>query len=355
MSVPDTELPAQPSTPSLPPTPSDALAAVLQAQLDEQRQARRSRVRWRIFSMTVFLILGVLMFGGIAPPSAQDDPHVAVVSMSGMIVAGGDIDAESSVQAFRRAIDNPKATAIVLRINSPGGSAVQSAIIHDELRRLRGKDSRPVYAVIEDLGASGGYYIAAAADKIYAHPSSLVGSIGVRLDGFGFTEIMKKAGVERRLLTSGENKAMLDPFLPEDPKQKARMEALLASVHEEFIAAVRESRKDRLSTKPEVLSGMVYTGRQAKEVGLVDDFRTLEQLVEEDLGQKVWLEYAVPRSLAELLGRQLGASMAQQLETVVRSVLRDWLGTGVLGGTSPEAGLFLGDAGHPPARSLAAR
>lgn len=307
---------------------SDVLAAVLQSQLDEQRRERRSRMRWRFGLIALAVVGGIALFGGNAAPGPTAHAHVAVLSLSGVIMAGGDIEADRSIEAFRRAFKNPQAKAIVLRINSPGGSAVQSAIIHDEIRRIRGSDTRPVYAVIEDFGASGGYYIAAAADKIYAHPSSLVGSIGVRLDGFGFTELMKKAGVERRLLTAGDNKAMLDPFLPEDAQQKARMKALLASVHEEFVMAVRSSRKDRLSNNPEVVSGMVYTGRQAKTLGLIDDFRTIDQLVQEDLEQDDWVEYAEPPSLAERLGKQFGASLGSQMGAALRSTLESFASQG---------------------------
>ncbi len=240
------------------------------------REQRRSR-RWGIF----FKLLGfayvatalLLAFGKgmFSSPFEESKSHTAIIDVSGPIAAGKDASADRIIAGVKAAFEHENTAGVILRINSPGGSPVQSGRVFDEVRRLRAEhEDIPLYAVIEDLCASGGYYIAAAADKIFADKGSLVGSIGVRSGGFGFEGTLEKLGVERRLITSGNNKAFLDPFSPLKTEEVAHMETLLADIHEQFKSAVREGRGDALDDDPDIFSGLIWTGEQAVENGLVD-------------------------------------------------------------------------------------
>lgn len=299
-----------------------ATLRLVESLVAEQQAERRRLRRFAFFRLVLVAMVVAWLAWALIPtddtPSPVSEPHVGLIQLEGMILPGGDISADLALEALRTAMKATGLQALVLRINSPGGSATQAALIFGEIRRLKAK--RPevrVYAVIEDLGASGGYYIAAAADEILAHPSSLVGSIGVRLDGFGFTELMNKLGVERRLLTAGENKAPLDPFLPVDAKQKAQMTALLAEIHQQFIGDVKAGRGDRLKPNPEVFSGMIFSGQRAVALGLVDRLGTLPALLEDDLSAESVVDYtsrkSFPEALAERFGLSVGAGLFQAL------------------------------------------
>ena len=242
----------------------DVIEKLASSALSEQKKARR----WGIlFKALLFIYLFIVLFyalGLLGGSKKSSSSHTALIQISGVIESGGEVNAESVMTSLHDAYDNKGTKGIILRINSPGGSPVQAGIINDEIRRLKHlHPSIPVYAVVEDICASGGYYIAVAADKIYVDKASIVGSIGVLMDGYGFTEVMKKVGVERRLMTAGENKAMLDPFSPVNPKHKELAQAMLNEVHEQFKAVVRQGRAARLKETPEIFSGLFWSGEQS--------------------------------------------------------------------------------------------
>ena len=286
--------------------------------LREQRAARKWAMMRRASSLSVLLIAALWL--GLA---WDDSPgpigrHTALVSMTGVIEADGDVDALQVSEALRAAFEAPDAVGVLLRMNSPGGSPVQSGIIYDEIRRLKAiYPDKPLVAVVEDVAASGGYYVAAAADTIYVNQASIVGSIGVRLDGFGLTEAMKKLGIERRLLTAGTNKAMLDPFLPQDPKHQIATQQMLDDVHQQFISAVQAGRKDRLKSDPDVLSGMVYTGTRGIELGLADGIGSVASVARDVIKAEEIIDYSHQLSVAERVAKRFGAATG---ETMLRAM-----------------------------------
>ena len=284
---------------------------VLLAHVQEQRRARRWANFWRLTTLCLVIIaIWISSFGSggqlTANPTAR---HTAMIDLQGIIDHGTTSSAELINESLREAFENSHAAGIILRINSPGGSPVQSGIVFDEIRRLKAahKD-KPVIAVVEDVAASGGYYIAAAADSIYVNQSSLVGSIGVRMDGFGFTEAMKKLGVERRVLTAGENKALLDPFLPIDPKQRAAVQSMINEVHGQFIAAVKQGRGDRLKSGPDLFTGMVWTGAKSVELGLADGLGTVDSVARDVIKAEDVIDYTLAPNFAERLAKRFGAA-----------------------------------------------
>ena len=280
------------------------------AALQEQRRARRWGIFFKLltFAYITVIILMAMDWGERGETSGK---HTALVEVSGVIAPGTDASAERVMAALQSAFKDENTQAVVVRINSPGGSPVQSNTIYEEMRRLRKKHPAvPLYAVIEDLCASGGYYVAAAADRIYVGRSSIVGSIGVRLDSFGVTGLMEKLGVERRLLTAGDNKGFLDPFLPVDPTQKAHAQALLEDVHRQFIGAVRDGRGSRLKETPDMFSGLVWTGQKSVELGLADAFGSLDYVAREVVKAEKVVDYTQKENLAEKFARRLGAGAA---------------------------------------------
>lgn len=248
-----------------------ALERLAFAALEEQRRARRWKIIFRFIFLAFILIVLFVQpheFGNKALASR----YTALVDMDGVISAGDVASADNVVTGLRAAFEEKNTVGVILRVNSPGGSPVQSRYIYDEIKRLRQKyPNIPLYAVIGDICASGCYYVVAAADKIYANPSSLVGSIGVLMNGFGFTEAMKKLGVERRLLTAGEHKGFLDPFGPITPDERRHAQKMLDNIHQQFIGAVREGRGKALKESKDMFSGLFWTGDQAKQMGLVDE------------------------------------------------------------------------------------
>jgi len=283
------------------------------AALQEQRRARRWGIFFKLltFAYVTVIILMAVDWGTRGKTSGK---HTALVEVSGVIAPGTDASAERVMAALQAAFKDENTQGVVVRINSPGGSPVQSNTIYEEMRRLRKKHPAvPLYAVVEDLCASGGYYVAAGADRIYVGRSSIVGSIGVRMDSFGVTGLMEKLGVERRLLTAGENKGFLDPFLPVDPTQKAHAQALLEDVHRQFIGVVRDGRGKRLKETPDMFSGLVWTGQKSVELGLADAFGSLDYVAREVVKAEKVVDYTQKENLAEKFARRLGAGAAHAI------------------------------------------
>ncbi len=300
----------------------EVLERLVQGQLREARDARRWAMGRRLVTLAFFVWLVVFLshepWRGHGGAEILEE-HTAVVSLLGIIEPNGDVDALTVNEALREAFETKEAKGVILRINSPGGSPVQSALIFDEIRRLKGlHPGKKVVAVIEDAGASGAYYVAAAADSIYVSQASLVGSIGVRMDSFGFAELLKKIGVERRLMTAGENKALNDPFLPEDPKAKKIMQEMLNEVHQQFIAAVKAGRGDRLKEDDGVFSGRVYSGAKSVELGLADGLGSLEGVAREVIQAEKLVDYSYEPSWPERLARQFGAGAGESALRLLR-------------------------------------
>jgi protease-4 len=285
------------------------------AALKEQRRSRMWGIFFKLLFFT-YLTLMILLAVDWRDKTAEvtSGSHTALVELNGLIAPGTDTSAEKINASLRAAFKDGTTKGVVLRINSPGGSPVQAQNIYDEIRRLRKKYPRiPLYAVIEDICASGGYYVAAAADRIYVTRSSIVGSVGVRMDGFGVTGLMQKLGVERRLLTAGKNKGFLDPFLPEDEKQKEYAQAMLDQIHRQFIDDVRQGRGKRLKETPEIFSGLIWTGQQSLELGLADGYGTLHSVARDVIKAENVVDYTQKENLAEKFARRFGASAASAL------------------------------------------
>jgi protease-4 len=284
------------------------------AALKEQRRARMWGIFFKLLGFAYLTIMLMLVFGWSEKSVEVGGKHTALVELDGLIAPGGDASADRIGSALRSAFKDKNTQGVVLRINSPGGSPVQAQNLYDEIRRLRKKYPEiPLYAVIEDICASGGYYVASAADKIYVTRSSIVGSIGVRMDGFGVTGLMDKLGVERRLLTAGKNKGFLDPFLPEDPKQKEFAQAMLDEIHQQFISDVRQGRGKRLRETPDMFSGLIWTGQQSIQLGLADDYGTLRTVARDVIKAEQIVDYTQKESIAEKFARRFGAAAASTL------------------------------------------
>jgi len=282
------------------------------AALKEQRRARLWGIFFKLltFAYITFLLVMFVDWEGRAE-LASGKKHTAMVELNGTIAPGSDASAEKVTAALQAAFKDKNTQGVVLRINSPGGSPVQSQTIYDEMRRLRKKYPEiPLYAVVEDICASGGYFVAAGADRIYVGKASIVGSIGVLMNGFGFTGLMEKLGVERRLITAGENKAMLDPFSPLDEKDKQHVQALMKDVHEQFIGVVREGRGKRLKETPEMFSGLIWTGQKSIELGLADGIGSLESVARDVVKAEDIVDYTQKENIAEKFARRFGASAA---------------------------------------------
>jgi protease-4 len=287
------------------------------AALNEQRRSRRWSVFFKLAALAYLVwVTSLLWLGGALELEvvSKTKEHTALIDVEGLIAPDEPASADNVVAALREAFKSEHAAGVVLRINSPGGSPVQSAYINQEIRRLREKHpDTPLYAVVTDVGASGAYYIAVAADKIFVDPSSLVGSIGVRMDSFGFVDAIDKLGVERRLLTAGEHKALLDPFLPVDEFEREHVRQLLEDIHAKFIEAVREGRGERLSEEADLFSGLIWTGEQAVALGLADDFGSPGQVAREVIEAEEIIDYTRKRALAERLADRLGSAIAKAL------------------------------------------
>ena len=283
--------------------------------LKEQRRARRWGIFFKLltFAYLTFLLLLLIDWRGEADKLAGAK-HTALVDITGVIDAKGNASADNVNAALQSAFKDKNTQGVILRVNSPGGSPVQAGIIYDEIRRLREKyPNVPLYAVVEDICASGGYYVASATDRIYVDKASLIGSIGVLMDQFGFVETLHKLGVERRLLTAGENKAFLDPFSPLQPNQVEHAKTLLADIHRQFIDVVKKGRGTRLKESPELFSGLMWTGAKSVELGLSDGFGSVDYVAREVIKAEDIVEYTRRENVAERLARRFGATLAEAL------------------------------------------
>ncbi len=277
--------------------------------LRDRRSERRWRLASRIFWVVLLALIVFSLVSGRGRPAAPAGPHTALIEIRGEIGEGMEASADNLLPGIRTAFEDDGAKAVVLRINSPGGSPVQAGIINDEIRRLKALHHKKVYAVVDETCASGAYYIAVAADEIYADKASIVGSIGVLMDSWGATGLMEKLGIERRLLTAGENKGIGDPFSPLPPKQRAFLQTMLDQIHQQFIAVVRQGRGPRLKETPDIFSGLFWNGQQALELGLIDHLGSLDQVARDVVKAEDVIDYTPKDNVAERLAKRFGASI----------------------------------------------
>ncbi|PMY44455.1 MULTISPECIES: signal peptide peptidase SppA [Pseudomonas] len=294
------------------------LEKTLLAGVQEQRRSRRWGIFFKFLTF-VYLLVALLLFTPLMDmekTATRGAGYTALIEVTGMIADKESASADNIVTGLRAAFEDSKVKGVVLRINSPGGSPVQSGYVYDEIRRLRGLHPNiKVYAVISDLGASGAYYIASAADQIYADKASLVGSIGVTAAGYGFVGTMEKLGVERRTYTSGEHKSFLDPFQPQKPEETQFWQSVLDTTHRQFIASVKQGRGERLKDKdhPELFSGLVWSGEQALQLGLIDGLGSASSVARDVVGEKELVDFTVQESPFDRFSKKLGASVAEHL------------------------------------------
>jgi len=294
----------------------EMLQKVLMASVNESRRSRRWGIFFKLLTFTyLFLLLGMLIWSNDLDMSqAGLKEHTALVNVEGLIASDTKASADNVITGLRNAFEDSKTKGVILRMNTPGGSPVQARYINDEILRLKKKYPKiPVYAVVVDICASGGYYIAVAADKIYADPGSLVGSIGVLINSFGFVEGMKQWGVERRLLTAGKHKGILDPFSPLKEFDKQHIQRTLDQLHRQFIAKVKEGRGERLKTEqyPELFSGLFWSGEEAKKIGLIDGFGSSSYVAREIIGAEDIVDFTPKEDLFKRLSKKLGVGMAE--------------------------------------------
>ena len=290
------------------------------ATLAEQTATRRWRTFTRLSWLAFFVILLWVGLHRGTPATDASVPHTAVVEIKGEIAAGADASAEFVNAALRSAFEDEGSKAIVLLINSPGGSPVQAGMMNDEILRLKAKYKKPVYAVVEESCASAAYYIAVSADQIYVDKASIVGSIGVLMDSFGFTGLMDKLGVERRLLTAGENKGFLDPFSAQSDKQRAFAQGMLDQIHQQFINVVKAGRGKRLKETPEMFSGLFWNGQQAVELGLADHLGNLDYVAREVVKVEEIIDYTRRDNVAERLAKKFGAALGEGAMKAFQSI-----------------------------------
>lgn len=296
------------------------LERLLFATLEEQKSARR----WRAFVRLAWLAFFIFLVWAVAyrgAPSETLSPHTAVIQIDGEIGPKNEASAENILAAAKAAFEDEGSRGVVLLINSPGGSPVQAGIINDELRRMKEKYKKPLYAVVEESCASAAYYIAVSADRIYVDKASIVGSIGVLMEGFGFVGLMDKLGIERRLLVAGENKGFLDPFSPQTDKQRAHAQEMLDIVHQQFIDVVKAGRGKRLKADtPELFSGLFWTGQQAVDLGLADQLGNLDYVARDVVKAEDLVDYTQRENVAEKLARRFGAAIGEGAVKALRSV-----------------------------------
>ncbi len=284
--------------------------------IQEQRRARRWGIFFKVLTfgylfLVLFLFMGWIGHGDSALTTGK---HTALVELDGVISQDSPASADNLIASLQAAYKDKGTQGVILRINSPGGSPVQSGLVNDEIRRLRAlHPDIPLYAVVEDVCASGGYYIAAAADKIFVNKASIVGSIGVLMDGFGFTGTMNKLGVERRLLTAGENKGFMDPFSPRNPKHEAFTKKMLGEIHQQFIDVVREGRGKRLKETAETFSGLFWSGEKSIALGLADEMGSLNSVARDVIKAENIVDYTTRDGLADRLAKKFGAGVASAL------------------------------------------
>ena len=301
---------------------NDAVDALKEVALEGLKEQKRSR-RWGIFFKFaflayLFLFIGIMVSKGSSLGGTNADEITAVVDINGIIMDGSDVSADVTIPSLQAAFEDERTKGVILRVNSPGGSPVQSGYINDEINRLKAKyKDIPVYAVVADICASGGYYIAVAADEIYVNESSIVGSIGVRMDAFGFEEIMKKIGVERRLITAGEHKGILDPFSPIDEGEVKHLEKMLARTHTQFKNVVKKGRGDRLKDNPDLFTGLFWTGQDAIELGLADKIGSDAYVAREVIGAEDMVNFTSEKDVLEKLADRISTSVSTAISTTL--------------------------------------
>jgi protease-4 len=294
------------------------------AALKEQRRARLWGIFFKLLTFAYVTLVLLIAVDWKSADVTGGKKHTAMVELNGLIAPGTDASAERITTALQAAFKDKNTQGVVVRINSPGGSPVQAQTIYDEMKRLRKKYPEiPLYAVVEDVCASGGYFVAVGADQIYVGKASIVGSIGVLMNGFGFTGLMEKIGIERRLVTAGENKGMLDPFSPVDPKDTEHVKKLMGDIHQQFINVVREGRGKRLKDSPDIFSGLIWTGERSVDLGLADGFGSLEYVAREVIKAEDIRDYTITEGIAEKFARRFGAAAANSIvDALLRASIR---------------------------------
>ncbi|MFA5017359.1 MAG: S49 family peptidase [Methylobacter sp.] len=291
------------------------------AAITEQTRARR----WGVFFKSLMFVYLIAVFGVAMYPKLKQDigvdskDHTAVIDVVGMIAEGKEANADSIIESLRNAVKDKHTKGIILHANSPGGSPVQSSYVYEEIRKIKKEHPElPIYAVVSDICASGCYFIVSASDKIFVNPSSLVGSIGVLMDGFGFVDGMQKLGVERRLFTAGAHKAMLDPFSPSKEDETQYIQGLLNQVHQQFIGAVKAGRGDRLKENPDMFSGLVWTGEEGVKLGIADGVGNQDYVAKELIGAETQVDFSRQEHLLDKIAGKLGASFGQVIGSMVQ-------------------------------------
>ena len=299
----------------------DVIEKLALASITEQTRARR----WSVFFKSLMFLYLIAVFGVAMYPTIKKDmggdskDHTAVIDVVGIIAEDKDANAANIIESLRDAVKDKHTKGIILHSNSPGGSPVQSAYVYEEIRKIKKEHPKlPVYAVVSDICASGCYYIASASDKIFVNQSSLIGSIGVLMDGFGYVDIMQKLGIERRLLTAGAHKAMLDPFSPPKAEDNQYMQGLLDQVHQQFIGAVKAGRGDRLKETPDMFSGLVWTGEAGVKLGVADSFGNDDYVAKDVIGAETLVDFTHQGRLIDKLAGKLGASFGQAIGSFIQ-------------------------------------
>jgi len=288
------------------------LEKLAMSALQEQRRARHWSIFFKVmtFGYLFFLLFLVLGWMGKSEPALGVGKHTALVDMQGVIAANSAAGADNIIPSLQEAFEDKGTQGVILRINSPGGSPVQAGQINDEIKRLRAKHPKvPLYVVVDDICASGGYYVAAAADKIFVDKASLIGSIGVLMDGFGFTGTMQKLGVERRLMTAGANKGFLDPFSPLNPAQADYVKQMLSEIHQQFIDVVKQGRGKRLKETPDTFSGLVWNGQRGIALGLADGYGSVETVARDVIKSEKIVDFTTKESFTDRLAKRFGAGV----------------------------------------------
>lgn len=292
-------------------TDRQQLHLLVETLLEERRTAQRWRQIWRLVWLSLLLLVVGMAWFTTPASTTIHQPHTALIDIKGEIASDSEANALNTIDSLKSAFSDQGALAVVLLIDSPGGSPVQAGLIYDEILRLKQLHKKPVYVVVEDTCASAGYYIAAAADAIYVNKASVVGSIGVLMDGFGFSGLLDKLGVERRLMTSGENKGFLDPFSPQNEQQRAHAQSMLNQIHEQFISSVRKGRGERLKEQASTFSGLFWTGEQAIQMGLADGLGSLDYVAREIVKAEEIVDYTKRENVAERLVKRFGAAVGE--------------------------------------------
>ncbi|MBV9190470.1 MAG: S49 family peptidase [Betaproteobacteria bacterium] len=293
----------------------DLVTKLASEALKEQRRRRRWGIFFKLLTFAyITFVLILAMDWSNRGDFSTSKKHTAMVELSGVIAPGSDASAEKVTASLQAAFKDKNTQGVIMRINSPGGSPVQAQTIYDEMKRLRKKyPDIPLYAVVEDICASGGYFVAVGADRIYVGKASIVGSIGVLMNGFGFTGLMDKIGVERRLITAGKNKGMLDPFSPLEAKDKTYISGMMEDIHRQFIDVVKEGRGKRLKETPDMFSGLIWTGEKSVELGLADGYGSLDSVARDVIKAEDIVDYTMKEGFAEKVAKRFGASVASSL------------------------------------------